>query len=53
MGLAMADELSDVHAWASPSLAAMRAEMQLRFQEALNDMDPLDREVQRLRHFEE
>jgi RNA polymerase sigma-70 factor (ECF subfamily) len=37
----------------SPSLAAMRAEMQLRLQEALNDMDPLDREVLTLRHFEE
>jgi RNA polymerase sigma-70 factor (ECF subfamily) len=37
----------------SPSLAAMRAEMQLRLQEALNDMEPLDREVLTLRHFEE
>jgi RNA polymerase sigma-70 factor (ECF subfamily) len=37
----------------SPSLAAMRAEMQLRLQEALNEMDPLDREVLTLRHFEE
>jgi RNA polymerase sigma-70 factor (ECF subfamily) len=37
----------------SPSLAAMRAEMQLRLQEALNGMDPLDREVLTLRHFEE
>jgi RNA polymerase sigma-70 factor (ECF subfamily) len=37
----------------SPSLAAMRAEMQLRLQEALNDLDPLDREVLTLRHFEE
>jgi RNA polymerase sigma-70 factor, ECF subfamily len=37
----------------SPSLAAMRAEMQLRLQEALNSMDPIDREVLVLRHFEE
>jgi RNA polymerase sigma-70 factor (ECF subfamily) len=37
----------------SPSLAAMRAEMQLRLQEALNGLDPLDREVLTLRHFEE
>jgi RNA polymerase sigma-70 factor (ECF subfamily) len=37
----------------SPSLAAMRAEMQLRLQEALNNMDALDREVLTLRHFEE
>ncbi len=37
----------------SPSLAAVRAEMQLRLQEALNQMDPLDREVLVLRHFEE
>jgi RNA polymerase sigma-70 factor (ECF subfamily) len=37
----------------SPSVAAIRAEMQLRLQEALNDMDPLDREVLTLRHFEE
>jgi RNA polymerase sigma-70 factor (ECF subfamily) len=37
----------------SPSLAAVRAEMQLKLQEALNGMDPLDREVLTLRHFEE
>jgi RNA polymerase sigma-70 factor (ECF subfamily) len=37
----------------SPSLAAVRAEMQLRLQEALNNMDALDREVLVLRHFEE
>jgi RNA polymerase sigma-70 factor (ECF subfamily) len=37
----------------SPSRAAMRAEMQRRLQEALNGMDPLDREVLTLRHFEE
>jgi RNA polymerase sigma-70 factor (ECF subfamily) len=37
----------------SPSLAARRAEMQMRLQELLNAMDPLDREVLALRHFEE
>ncbi|HKI37165.1 MAG TPA: sigma-70 family RNA polymerase sigma factor [Gemmataceae bacterium] len=37
----------------SPSLAAVRAEMQLKLQEALNSMDPIDREVLTLRHFEE
>jgi RNA polymerase sigma-70 factor (ECF subfamily) len=37
----------------SPTRAAVRAEMQLRLQEALNAMDPLDREVVVLRHFEE
>jgi RNA polymerase sigma-70 factor (ECF subfamily) len=37
----------------SPSLAAVRAEMQLKLQEALNGMDPIDREVLALRHFEE
>jgi RNA polymerase sigma-70 factor (ECF subfamily) len=31
----------------------LRAELQLRLQEALNAMDPLDREVVVLRHFEE
>ena len=37
----------------SPSLAAVRAEMQLKLQESLNGMDPIDREVLTLRHFEE
>ena len=37
----------------TPSQAAVRAEMQLRLQEALNSMDPIDREVLVLRHFEE
>jgi RNA polymerase sigma-70 factor (ECF subfamily) len=37
----------------SPSVAAVRAEMQLKLQEALNGMHPLDREVLTLRHFEE
>ncbi len=37
----------------SPTRAARRAEMQLRLQEALNAMDPIDCEVLTLRHFEE
>ena len=37
----------------SPTQAAMRAEMQLHLQEALDTLDPLDREVLVLRHFEE
>jgi RNA polymerase sigma-70 factor (ECF subfamily) len=37
----------------TPSQAAMRAEMQIRLQEALNSMDPIDREVLALRHFEQ
>jgi RNA polymerase sigma-70 factor (ECF subfamily) len=36
----------------SPTQAAVRAELQLRVQEALNLMEPLDREVLILRHFE-
>src|SRR5262245_44242413 len=39
--------------WTSPTQAAVRAELQLRLQEALNSMDALDREVVVLRHFEE
>src|SRR5262245_63048109 len=35
-----------------PSEAAIRAEAKLRLQEALNAMDPVDREVLALRHFE-
>jgi RNA polymerase sigma-70 factor (ECF subfamily) len=35
-----------------PSQAAIRAEMKIRLQDALNSMDPLDREVLALRHFE-
>ncbi len=37
----------------SPSQAAMKAELKLRVQEALNALDPLDREVLALRHFEQ
>ena len=36
-----------------PSVAAVRAERKLRLQEALDALDPVDREVLVLRHFEE
>jgi RNA polymerase sigma-70 factor (ECF subfamily) len=37
----------------SPTQAAVRAERILRLQEALNSLDPIDREVLALRHFEQ
>ena len=37
----------------SPTQAARRAERLLRIQEALNTLDPIDREVLALKHFEE
>src|SRR5918911_803275 len=37
----------------SPTQAALRAERLLRLQEALNALDPVDREILSLRHFEE
>ena len=37
----------------SPSMAAMRQEMQLCLQEAIDRLDPLDREILALRHYEE
>jgi RNA polymerase sigma-70 factor, ECF subfamily len=37
----------------SPTHAALRAELQLRVQDAMSAMDPIDREVLTLRHFEE
>lgn len=37
----------------SASAAAMRAELQIQLQQVLNSMDPLDREILALRHFEE
>jgi RNA polymerase sigma-70 factor (ECF subfamily) len=36
----------------SPSQAAMKAELRIRVQDALNSMDAMDREVLTLRHFE-
>jgi RNA polymerase sigma-70 factor (ECF subfamily) len=38
--------------YTTPSEAASRAELQIRVQEALNCMDPIDREILSLRHFE-
>jgi RNA polymerase sigma-70 factor (ECF subfamily) len=37
----------------SPTQASKRAERMMRLQEALNTLDPMDREVLSLRHFEE
>ncbi len=37
----------------SVSNAAMRSELQLKLQDAVNSMEPLDREIIALRHFEE
>jgi RNA polymerase sigma-70 factor, ECF subfamily len=37
----------------SPSQAAMRAERRIRLQQALNSMDPIDREILALRHYEQ
>jgi RNA polymerase sigma-70 factor, ECF subfamily len=37
----------------TPSRAAIRAEIQTMIQDALNAMDPVDREILALRHFEE
>jgi RNA polymerase sigma-70 factor (ECF subfamily) len=37
----------------SPSMAAMRGEMQVRFQETIEGLDPFDREILALRHYEE
>jgi RNA polymerase sigma-70 factor, ECF subfamily len=37
----------------SPSQAAIRAERKLRLQEALNSLDPVDREILALRHYEQ
>jgi RNA polymerase sigma-70 factor (ECF subfamily) len=38
---------------ARPSEAAIRAELKIQLQETLNSMDPLDREILALRHFEQ
>jgi RNA polymerase sigma-70 factor (ECF subfamily) len=48
---ALAAQLLGKHT--SPTQAALRAERVLRLQEALNTLDPMDREVLSLRHFEE
>jgi RNA polymerase sigma-70 factor (ECF subfamily) len=48
---ALAAQLLGKHT--SPTQAAVRAERLLRIQEALNSLDPLDREIISLRHFEQ
>src|SRR5262245_16015334 len=48
---ALAAQLLGKHT--SPTQAAVRAERLLRLQEALNALDPMDREILSLRHFEE
>jgi RNA polymerase sigma-70 factor (ECF subfamily) len=39
--------------FSSPSHAAMRVEQKLRLQQGLNSLDPIDREILALRHFEQ
>jgi len=48
---ALAAQLLGKHT--SPTQAAVRAERMLRLQEALNCLEPIDREILSLRHFEE
>jgi RNA polymerase sigma-70 factor (ECF subfamily) len=48
---ALAAQLLGKHT--SPTQAAVRAERLLRIQEALNSLDPIDREIISLRHFEQ
>src|SRR5437763_4062422 len=48
---ALAAQLLGKHT--SPTQAAVRAERMLRLQEALNALEPIDREILSLRHFEE
>ena len=48
---ALAAQLLGKHT--SPTQAVVRAERTLRVQEALNGLDPIDREILALRHFEE
>ena len=48
---ALAAQLLGKHT--SPTQAAVRAERMMRLQDALNTLDPVDREVLSLRHFEE
>jgi len=48
---ALAAQLLGKHT--SPTQAAVRAERMLRVQEGLNSLEPIDREVLSLRHFEE
>ena len=56
-GLPMADSVSLaaqlLGTWTTPSQAAIKAETRLYVQQALNSMDPIDREVLALKHFEQ
>jgi RNA polymerase sigma-70 factor (ECF subfamily) len=56
-GLPMADSVSLaaqlLGTLTTPSRAAIKAETRLLVQEALNSMDPIDREVLALKHFEQ
>jgi RNA polymerase sigma-70 factor (ECF subfamily) len=56
-GLPMADSVSLaaqlLGTWTTPSQAAIKAETRLFVQQALNSMDPIDREVLALKHFEQ
>ena len=56
-GLPMADSVSLaaqlLGKLTAPSQAAIKAEMRMMVQEALNSMDPIDREVLALKHFEQ
>jgi RNA polymerase sigma-70 factor (ECF subfamily) len=56
-GLPMADSVSLaaqlLGTWTTPSQAAIKAETRLMVQKALNAMDPIDREVLALKHFEQ
>jgi len=49
--VALAAQLLGKHT--SPTEAAVRAERMLRLQEAINTLDPIDREILSLRHFEQ
>jgi RNA polymerase sigma-70 factor (ECF subfamily) len=55
MPLASADSMAGklFSTMTSPSQAAIRQELQAQLRAALDEMDPLDREVVALRHFEE
>jgi RNA polymerase sigma-70 factor, ECF subfamily len=56
-GLPMADSVSLaaqlLGKLTAPSQAAIRAETRMLFQDVLNSMDPFDREVPALKHFEQ
>jgi RNA polymerase sigma-70 factor, ECF subfamily len=49
--VALAQQL--LGSYTGPSEAAARAELRLRLEEALNAMEPVDREILALRHFEQ